>query len=104
MYWPVRMCHPVSPSPSSDIQPLAPQTNNQRINAIKKKSENDGVSRRAIPRHALRSISPGEAIGSPGPRCVCGGISGGGCVEVANGSCLGHPCPSKLIDFAPNLL
>src|SRR5581483_8782242 len=51
MYWPVRMCQPVSPSPSSEIQPPAPQMNCQTISAIKKQSEMEGsqILRRAPP-------------------------------------------------------
>jgi len=43
------MCHPVSPSPNSELQPAGPHTNSQTISAIKKKSENEGVRTRSIP-------------------------------------------------------
>src|SRR5215471_18687366 len=46
IYSPVRMCQPVSPSISSAFQPLAPHTNNQASNAMKKQSENDGTRAR----------------------------------------------------------
>src|ERR1700722_21035634 len=73
MYWPVRMCHPVSPSPSNDIQPLAPEMNSHTISAIKKQSETDGVAIRARPRTAAAPKIPA----CPLP------MDSGGCVEVA---------------------
>src|ERR1700733_11576625 len=104
MYWPVRMCHPVSPSPNNDIQPLSPQATRQTISAIKKRSESDGVKRRAMPRPALAlNVPPRDETGA-GPS-DSGRDCGGECVEVANGGrYVGTPCPGKVIDLEADLL
>ena len=80
MYWPVRMCQPVSPSPSSDIQPLAPDRNIQTISAIKKQSESDGVNTRPIPRPAAARKAP---LSEDAGFCAMDSAGEGGCVEVA---------------------
>src|SRR5580698_25500 len=100
MYWPVRMCHPVSPSPSRAIQPLTPHTNIQRIRAIKKQSESDGLKMRAstCPTAPLDVPVPAgagvDSIDSAAPDC------GGGCVEVAKDTARSGPqIPGHLIDL-----
>src|ERR1700676_2979878 len=64
MYWPVRMCQPVSPSISNDFQPLAPQIKSQAINATKKKSAKDGTSTR-VQRPQSTVFTPAESVATP---------------------------------------
>src|SRR5580698_6225733 len=60
MYSPVRMCQPVSPSISSDFQPLAPHTKSQTRMATKKQSANDGAQTR-VQRPHVDEITPGTS-------------------------------------------
>src|SRR5271170_1911317 len=69
MYSPVRMCQPVSPSISSDFQPLAPHTKSQVRMATKKQSENDGTSTR-VQRPHLADSTPEESGASCGSTCT----------------------------------
>src|SRR5580692_5762444 len=98
MYWPVRMCHPVSPSPSSAIHPLTPHTNIQRMSAIKKQSDSDGLKMRASTRPTAPLDAPAPAgAGVDSKDSVRDG--GPGCVEVAKDTARSGPeVPGKLID------
>src|SRR5580704_1451955 len=64
MYWPVRMCQPVSPSPNSVFHPPVVKMNSQLTSAIKKQSEIEGTRGRGIFATAL-SANP-EASGETG--------------------------------------
>src|SRR5579862_6894245 len=75
IYSPVRMCQPVSPSASKEIQPL-PSANTQMSNARKRQSESDGTSRAPARRNTFievnRNLSgqPVETSGLlPGNQC-----------------------------------
>src|SRR6266849_908489 len=74
MYWPVRICQPVSPSINSAFHPLAPQTNSHASRAMKKQSAKDGVSARVQGPH----LSCGKVV--PPSASPAGGMDW---VEVA---------------------
>src|SRR3954454_14095574 len=57
MYWPVRMCQPVSPSRTSPRHP-SPTPNSQTISARKKKSESEGIS--SLPHRVFNADESGD--------------------------------------------